>query len=409
MAENVSSKRLKVSNFKLNALLDITQAINENSGIQLLLKRYENILRKELNIGKILIFKFNEKWDCILTAGIKDYSYKNIDIERDLAQYKEITHISTSRTHVLEGIDIVIPVITNNKQGAFVLIGDIEEESAGVSPVIKHLNFIQTLSNIIIVAIENIRFFNESLRQEALKKELELASRIQSMLIPSNSMLPNTKDFHVTSFYYPHFDVGGDYYDFIDLGKDEYGFCIADVSGKGISASLLMANFQANLRALFTEEISLLALLERLNKRVMESTNGERFITIFIARYSTRTRELEYINAGHNPPMFYDMKTQKLQMLEAGCVGMGMVDDIPVIKRGFISVDNPAKLLCYTDGIVEFIERKKITHDTKVLETLLSNAESIEENINTIILHNNIEKGNTAIFDDISMLGIQFM
>ena len=78
-----------------------------------------------------------------------------------------------------EGVDIIIPVYNNNVHLAFVFIGDIEEEGEGMSPVLKHLNFIQTISSIIIVAIENIRLFKESLRQEAMKKELELAARMQ--------------------------------------------------------------------------------------------------------------------------------------------------------------------------------------------------------------------------------------
>ena len=91
---------------------------------------------------------------------------------------------------------------------------------------------------------------------------------MQNMLIPDQSTLPKNKKIHITTFYHPHSEVGGDYYDYLELGKDEIGFCISDVSGKGMSAALLMSNFQANLRALFTHEISLAALVEKLNERV---------------------------------------------------------------------------------------------------------------------------------------------
>ncbi len=122
--------------------------------------------------------------------------------------------------------------------------------------MLKHLNFIQTISNIIIVAIENIRLHNESLRQEALKKELELASRMQKMLIPDNSHMPRSPEIIVNGFYYPHYEVGGDYYDCLKLSETKTGFCIANVSGKGMSAAILMSNFQASLRALFNSTIS---------------------------------------------------------------------------------------------------------------------------------------------------------
>ena len=152
-----------------------------------------------------------------------------------------------------EGVDIIVPVYNNNDHLAFVFIGDIEEEGEGMSPVLKHLNFIQTISSIIIVAIENIRLSKESLRQVALKKELELAARMQQMLIPDDSHMPAHAKIVINGFYFPHYEVGGDYYDCLKLiRRTKTGFCIADVSGKGISAAILMSNFQASLRALFT-------------------------------------------------------------------------------------------------------------------------------------------------------------
>lgn len=403
-----SVKRLKISNFKLNALLDITQAINENLSKEELLKRYENILREDLNIGKIVIFKKgDELWETILVSGVTDDTYKTIDVENDLIQHNEITFVTASRSEILEAFDIIIPVYNNNAPLAFVLIGDIEEEGEGVSPIIKHLNFIQTLSNIIIVAIENIRLFTESLRQEALKKELELASKMQTLLIPANNTLPSNDIVKISSCYHPHFDVGGDYYDVLELDKNEVGFCIADVSGKGISAALLMSNFQANLRALFTHEIALPALLEKLNAKVMATAKGEKFITLFIAKYHYKTKELEYVNAGHNPPLMYLKKQKKLLKLTSGCVGMGMLDEIPLIKKGFMIIDEPTKILCYTDGIVELANKGEISHETTELEKNIVNSASVEENINDIVRDNNIIGGSTAIFDDITLLGVE--
>ncbi len=404
-----SKKRLKLSNFKLNALLDITQAINENLSRGDLLRRYEKLLREELGIGKIVVYKFNDCWERLLASGLDKESISKIDIEKDLLQLKEITYVTSLPQGSFDAFDIIIPVLRNNNPLAFVLIGDIDEEGEGVSPTIKHLHFIQTLSNIIVVAIENMRLFSESLRQEALKKELELASKMQNMLIPGNDTLPQNDRLKVTAFYHPHLDVGGDYYDVIELNKNEMGFCIADVSGKGISAALLMSNFQANLRALFTHEITLSALLEKLNTRVLDAANGEKFITIFIARYNYKTRELEYINAGHNPPLMYENNTGKLTKLTSGCVGMGMLEEIPLIKKGFLTIDESTKILCYTDGIVELISEGDVLHETTSLEEKLTNNSSIESNIDEIIKKHKIEEGSTAIFDDISLLGIEII
>lgn len=406
MSDKASFKRLKLYSFKLNALLEITQAINENLSISHLLKRYETILRDELNIGKIALIKLNETWDTILSTGIEKDDVDKIEVEKDLLHIKEISFVTSSPNERLNHFDIIIPVLTQDKPLAYVLIGDIDEEAEGISPTIKHLHFIQTISNVIIVAIENIRLFNESLRQEAIKKELELASRMQNMLIPENDTLPQNKYIHFSAFYHPHFSVGGDYYDCIALNDKELGFCIADVSGKGISAAILMSNFQANLRALFTDEIQLDQLVTRLNERVMASAKGEKFLTLFIGKYNTRANELNYINAGHNPPILYEKKKDKISMLRKGCVGMGMLDDIPKIEMGRYAIGEPSKLLCYTDGLVELVDETGVEFGTENIEKYLTNPRSIQEDIQAIIKGQRILSGNQAIFDDITMLGM---
>ncbi len=408
MSEKSSIKRIQVFNFKLNALLEITQAINANLSVGDLLERYQKILHENLNIGKILILKYqNGSWDCLLNTPECENSFKDINVEEQLKPFTDIRFISNAPNSSLRAYDIVIPVYNNNVPIAYVLIGDIDEEMEGISPVIKHLNYIQTISNIIIVAIENIRLVKDSLRQEALKKELELASKMQSMLIPKISLLPKNERVSVNAFYHPHFEVGGDYFDYIPMGNNEFGFCIADVSGKGMSAAILMSNFQATLRALFTREIPLNVLIERLNDRVMSNANGEKFITMFIGRINLKSRELEYINAGHNPPLLFEVESKKLAFLQNGSVGLGMLDNIPFILKGYYLITGNTKLLCYTDGLVELIEDDNISLATANLEKQLCNGGLLEDNIKEIIRELGIEEGNVAIFDDVTMLGIQ--
>jgi len=403
-------KRLKLFSFKLNSLLSITKAINANLSTEELLKRYEAILREDLNIGKVLIYKYNydsERWEIILDAGCGS-EVEDIDLKNDVIGYEEITFLTASPNPSLRSFDNVIPVFHNNEPLAYVLIGDIDEEAKGVSPTIKHLHFIQTLSNIIMVAIENIRLYNESLRQEALRKELELASQMQSMLIPEEKSLPHNDQIYVTTFYKPHFEIGGDYYDFIRLNEDEDGFCIADVSGKGISAALLMSNFQANLRALFTTNSDLEDIIHRLNERVMASAKGEKFITMFIAKYNYKKKTLEYITSAHNPPLMYKTDSEELSFLKSGCLGLGMLDEIPKIEKGVLYIDERTKLFCYTDGLVEMIDEDGVNYDTEQIKSHVCNDDRIDQNINDVIKAQGLEEGSKAIFDDISIIGIEF-
>ena len=199
-----TENRLKLSTFKLNALLDITLAINDNVSTSELIRRYEKMLTDDLDIGKVILLKFSDKWECLLNSGFGNKFFDKVEMERDLLPFDEISFITSEPQHFPELVDIVIPVSHKDEAIAYVLIGDIEEEGEGVSPIIKHLRFIQTLSNIIVVAIENKRLFQESLRQEAFKREMELASKMQTMLIPANEKHPSNKYILLKAFYHPH-------------------------------------------------------------------------------------------------------------------------------------------------------------------------------------------------------------
>jgi phosphoserine phosphatase RsbU/P len=405
MDEHRSSRdRLKISRFKLDALLDITLSINANLPKEDLLSKYESILRNNLGIGKILIFKHGYRWECILNAGFPTHLEKSIDVESMLLGVKEIAIVKKELG--FEGVDIIIPVYNNLVPLAYIFIGDIDEEGEGMSPVLKHLNFIQTFSSIIIVAIENIRLFNESLRQEALKKELELAARMQTALIPRENQLPNKGKIIVNGFYYPHTEVGGDYYDCVKLSDNITGFCIADVSGKGISAAILMSNFQASFRALFTFDIPLETLVKKLNSIIVANAGGEKFITFFVARYDQKSHILEYVNAAQNAPVFYDTVTGESKLFNASCVGIGMLDEIPEIERLEIEVKNYSKIVCYTDGLSELKGEDGNDIGTGVIVRHISNTNPVKTNIIKMLRELGIPDDNPGIFDDVSIIAV---
>ncbi len=407
MGNKSSRNRLQMSRFKLDSLLDITMSINANLSAEELLGKYESILRKELNIGKILIlFRENNEWTCIMNAGFPEGTGAGIKPEKQLADITETKILSASDDIGIPNVDIVFPVFNNNKPLSYVLIGDIEEEAEGMSPVLKHLHFMHTISNIVIVAIENINLFKESLRQEALKKELELAARMQTLLIPDNMSLPHDEKIFVAGYYHPHFEIGGDYYDCIRLSDDVTGFCIADVSGKGISAALLMSNFQATLRALFSADTDLVQLIHRLNKVVVTNASGEKFITFFVARYDHKTKNLEYINAAHNPPVLYDTTNGSVKYLKAKSVGIGMLDEIPFIEDSIIHIKHSSKIVCYTDGLSEIKDENGIDIGTKPIEKHIANMDTVDKNINALIKDLGIPDNNPNLFDDVSILAV---
>ncbi len=408
MKEKASLKRLQLSQFKLDSLLNVTLAINQNMSTDRLLKLYERIVREDLNIGKVILYTYNNGWKIILTSGVTEEIYDKIVPDRDLIPNIEITNLVNTENKNLAPFDVIIPVFHKNLPLAYVLLGDIDEERDGISPVIKHLHFFQTLSNIIIVATENKRLYKEIIQQETLKKEMELASQVQTMLIPSPDSLPHTEHIEFAAFYQPHFDVGGDYYDVFELDDHNYAFCVADVSGKGISAALIMSNFQASIRALFTLEMDIASLVHRLNKIVLQATGGDKFITLFVAKYNTQTRELQYVNAGHVQPVFYDASSRSTQFLTGGCPGLGMLPEIPMVNVLKIYAPLHSRLICFTDGLEEAENEKGEEFGKTEIELCLRVEPDIDKVVWRIMQRVNAFRGRKSLFDDISLLGVKF-
>jgi len=395
------SKRIK--DIKLNSLLEITKAINHNHSTEQLLEIFENVIKTELNIGKLVLFSNENGWKCILKYGVGD-EYSDINVEKDLLQITEISTTNFSQTALSKTFEIVIPVFHKTEPLAYVLIGDLEDK-VELSPTIKHLPFVQTLASIIVVAIENKKLAKESIRQAAMKKELELASEMQSMLFPTS--LPKDNVLDAAAFYLPHQEVGGDYYDFIWLNKNECAFCVADVSGKGVAAALLMSNFQANLRVLFNHTTSLTELIRELNSKVMASAKGEKFITLFIAKYNLVTRTLTYINAAHNPPLV--SIGNSISLLKTGCTGLGMFDEITKIKEGILNITSGTSIVCYTDGLVELENDNSEDFGIDSLKHIIKNNPELDmKSLNRLIMETIINyKQSMPYIDDIALFSLR--
>ncbi|MFT7155628.1 MAG: sigma-B regulation protein RsbU (phosphoserine phosphatase) [Parvicella sp.] len=402
-------ERIELKEFKLTSLLEVTRAINENFSTEKLLTIYQYILRDQLGISKLLLFNYDQKkWNSLLKYGVKGKARK-INVEEHLTNIKDITVIESSASDSLNSFDIVIPVYHKNSPLAYLLLGDLNEDALNISPTIKHMPFIQTLTNIIMVAIENKRFAKESIEQELAKKELELAAEMQKMLFPSE--LPSNNRIQVAARFEAKQMVGGDYYDFIQLNNEEYVICIADVSGKGVSAALLMSNFQAHLRAIIKHNHSSMTIEELvvdLNESVNSAAQGEKFITFFLGYYNSTNHILKYINAGHNYPILTDGKNARF--LNKGCVGLGMFDEIPRIEVEEILIKKNDTLICFTDGVVELEnEEEEAFDDERLVEIIHQNFDASMSELDAIVFRE-LEKfkGSKDYLDDTALISCRF-
>ncbi|NBW72180.1 MAG: hypothetical protein EBR24_05275 [Flavobacteriia bacterium] len=338
--------QIELKDVKLQALLEITNAINSNLPIEQLLNLFSFILKEQLGFKKFILLHHQEEWNCLVKTGYKG-KIELKEVEKDFERFKEITLVESSTNTIIKEFQAIVPVFHLNKALAYLLIS-----SSSVSHELEpsHFSFTQTLANIIAVAIENQRLVKQNIIKERISKDLEVASEMQKLLFPSE--LPSNRKMDLSARYIPRHAIGGDYYDFIPLGDEEYIICIADVSGKGISAALLMANFQATIRTLFKyQRFEMTFLMEELNKKVMKSTKGEKFITFFIAHYNAHTRKMKYVNAGHNQPFL--LHGRKITALNEGCIGLGMLDELPYVNVGKLTLSPNTTFVLYTDGVVE--------------------------------------------------------
>ena len=398
--------QIELKDFKLNSLLEITTAINANLGMHQLIRIYEFILKEQLGFKRFVLFNRQDEWNCLLKIGIKG-KVKEIDVQRDLLRFKEITVIESSHSKILTEFDVIVPVFHKDKPLAYLLFSDIIKDQTSPSESLENMSFVQTLTNIIVVAIENQRMARLSIIQERIKKELEVASEMQKLLFPSD--LPSNRKMDISAKYTPRHEVGGDYYDFIPLGDDEYMICIADVSGKGIGAAMLMANFQATIRTLFNyQRFEMEFLLEELNKKVMRSAKGEKFITFFIAHYNATSRELKYVNAGHNHPFITNGK--KVEMLSEGCIGLGMLDELPFIHVGKKILKPNTTIVLYTDGVVELENEKEEFFGSEKLVKLVHSYYPLKmEDMNNLIFSKLDEwRGDLSLVDDTPIFSCRF-
>lgn len=380
---------------ELKALLEITQAINNNLSEESLYKIYRFTLLGNLNIKKLCLYVLGDSWECKVNFGTKMnfYDHPLSEMYQNLTSSRKV---DDCEAHFCEFSD-VYPVSHKDRLLA-VLFADGGEDAGEQIDV----TFLQAITNIIIVAIENKKLARKQLEQEAMRKEMEIAKQVQNYLFPK--YLPKESNLQLEASYIPHNKVGGDYYDYITVDDHRFILCIADVSGKGVPAALLMSNFQASLRTLVRQSNNLTEIVTELNYQINLSGNGENFITFFIGLYDANDQKLSFVNCGHNPPLL--MEEGKETMLEAGTTLLGMFQPLPFIQEGAVEGLKDFLLFCYTDGLTEtFSEAEEEFGQDRLFDIVRNTRKSSPVTIHSKILEElDAFRGSQSYHDDLTML-----
>jgi sigma-B regulation protein RsbU (phosphoserine phosphatase) len=361
-------KGLLLKKQELSALLEITQAINQDTTEETLYKIFQFTLLGQLNIRRIVVYiKEERRWQCVISFGYQLADFRKIELPDEILDNCVSGPYPIAKLELpkeWQNLETVIPVTQQDTVLAYVFIGNVQEDYANE----EANKFLETLSNILIGAIENRRLNRQRISAAAMRKEIEIAQEVQNMLFPSK--LPNDAQVAVHASYVPHTAIGGDYYDVVNIDKDRFMFCVADVSGKGVPASLLMSNFQAGLRTLLRQNVELATIVHELNHLLFRNSGGEKFITVFFGIYNRATRHLQYVNAGHNDPILVP-EAGPIQFLKDGTVMLGIMEKLPMLTVGEAEIPPHSLLLCYTDGLTEVFDESGAEYGEEGLVKLL--------------------------------------
>jgi serine phosphatase RsbU (regulator of sigma subunit) len=212
-----------------------------------------------------------------------------------------------------------------------------------------HLTVLTTLGSVAAIRVENARLVEEDLARERLEHELQLAREIQQRFQPAGP--PSVPGFELQGISFPCYEIGGDYYDFIPRSDGHVVIALGDVSGKGTSAALLMSSLHAAMHAQTSAHQSIAGSMAAVNKYLAETIPANRFVTLFCAELDPLTGTLNFINAGHNPPLIAH-SSGTMEQLAAGGIPLGIMPDA-LFREGRTQLQHGDVLVIYSDGVSE--------------------------------------------------------
>ncbi|TAE25185.1 MAG: hypothetical protein EAZ92_12585 [Candidatus Kapaibacterium sp.] len=314
----------------------------------------------------------------------------------------DAAHAMTRCSEIVGDCVLASPMTTQNETRGLLLVG----EKMNKQPyTLEERNFLEALGSTAMTALENARLFQEELEKKRLEDELNLARTIQKGLLPQE--LPQIPGFGVAGMSVSSKQIGGDYYDVfpIDDTSDEWMLVIADVSGKGTPAALLMANTQAALRALAQVNMPLPDMVSRINNLLYTNTSSDKFVTFFCAKLHTVGKTLTFCNAGHNPPLLL-RENGTLETLTEGGLILGIMETIVPYEERTITLAANDVLVCFTDGVSEALnEHLEEFTDARLENSLRASAHgTAQELVERITTDVQAHAGGAPQSDDITML-----
>ena len=387
----------------LNTLLELSKDFN-------LMVDRDEIARtfKFAMLGQMLIRTFffvldvdNEK-SIVASSGLKEQpSEKELD---KLFELEDVFYCDQEHDcPFLEKNDIKLLIalrFQNEKIGVVGVGAPANKEPYGKEQV----NFLQSLGNLALLTIQKTLLLEERIEKQRMEEELNLAKTIQEGLLPSP--IPTISGFDLVATNISSRQVGGDYFDILETPDQGHILAIADVTGKGVPASLLMANLQSMLHALAPIDISLADATGSINDIIHDNTPSDKFITFFWGKLSPDGKQFNYVNAGHNNPLLFREGSEEPEELDAGGVILGAMPTMMPYNAASVDLQPGDVLVCYTDGVTEAMnpEHTEEYEEERLIDCLKKNLNNSSQDIMNAVINDITDFSDGVQYDDITML-----
>jgi sigma-B regulation protein RsbU (phosphoserine phosphatase) len=406
------------------ALLEFTQELPRLMEMEHILNSIINRLSSTMHIERIAVVICGEKEGCssvVKNIDEKDCSFVDgkhslmallrkmrgpVDLHL-LGDEYDTTEINEPEKQMLlrAGVALAVPMFLQERLVGFINVGP---KMSGKVYSQEDITLLSTVAGQAAIAIENARLHKAEIEQQLIKEELDLARKIQQGLFPKAN--PEMPGLDIAGVSVPALSVGGDYYDFIELGPKKILAVVADVSGKGMSAALYMSKIQGMVQLAAHMYVTPKEMLTNINRRIFEGIDRKSFITMILALFDVKKKEVRICRAGHNKALVGVDGT--FRFLKGGGIGLGL-ERGPVFENAIEEVRLPISpnglFLFYTDGITEAMNEKRHELGEQAIVNVLKSKRrhsswEIEQSILTAVEE---FRGSAEQHDDVTMVVVK--
>jgi len=405
-----ATKDLENRNLTLKTLFEITKDFSANLlNNDQILKMLSYHLMGQLMVSKYAIYRVKNETEFEIISNKCDIQIREDLLRKLLDEKGQILRNDNTNADIREifnssQIELISPMFVKGEIKGFLFIGKRLNDKPFTN---EHKKFVRSLGNIAISALENERLFRKEVEMNRLEREIEIATKIQEVFLPKK--FPKFDNLEIDGLIVPARHVGGDYYDFIELPGGKLIVVVADVSGKGVAASLIMANLQAAIRVVADIGLPLIEIINHINKVICKNTGDDKFVTLFIGILDLKSMKFEYINAGHNPPIVFNSSDEQI-LLKSGGLPLGIFLDEFDYETGDYQLKKNDLLVFYTDGITE---AKNVINqefgEYRLISTIKDNMdESVADIINQVNSKIKEFAGSREQYDDITITAMRY-